>query len=76
LTEVIIACNCDSKSSNENKFIEHVSGGLIQLYMFEPKYSEDEQPRDEDMKEVITTEPAVAQEGASSSHVGNTDWCS
>jgi len=44
VTLVIMACNLDSKSSDENEF--SVIGGRIQPYVFEPEYSEEELPRD------------------------------
>ena len=71
ITLVIMACNLDSKSSTKNEF--SVNGRCIQPYMFEHEYSEEELPRDEDKKAVSTTEPAVAEEGDSSGHVGSTD---
>ena len=63
ITLVIMACNLDSESSDENEF--SVNGGRIQPYMFEPEYSEEKLPRDEDKKAVSTTKPAVAEEGDS-----------
>jgi len=61
VTLVIMACSLDSESSDENEF--SVNGGRIQPFMFQPEYSEEELPRDEDKKAVSTTEPAVAEEG-------------
>jgi len=60
---VIMACNLDSESNDENEF--SVNGGHIQPYMFKPEYSEEELPRDEDKKAVTTIEPAMAEEGDS-----------
>ena len=58
VTLVIMACNLDSESSDENEF-------SIQPYMFDPKYSKEKLPRDEDKKVVSTGEPATAEEGDS-----------